>query len=396
MFQSDGKYYQFGDRSEPPYSDSNETFYDHFGTSVEELPHYSSSTPESLGQYAFSNIMGYNGTVISEEIGPHNLRSYYAVAGNQRWLIAETFGFGDPEDYVVDLDGDGITELLAYVTYGGDGARRAYVYQRRGDKIYLGTFSTEGLRNFNDWGANSTWSEYEPSTGIFRLHYAQKGRDDYAVIGTREVARFQFDVFTPAPPDITPLSAEELSWFNETFYPIVYDKQGNPISVNPVSGLFSSYYDDVRNMDFEEFMRYFPGDGSFASDAEFEALKTVEAWLFDWVETRGDMPVPIHKYQARIVDTVLKENAGITTADLDTSDVAYLADYDAFYNYTSDFGPGMFTCTRGEVDGDIVRLYEEFETGTDMLTLRKVGNNYQIVAHQCLEGDNNAERVYGR
>jgi hypothetical protein len=196
--------------------------------------------------------------------------------------------------------------------------------------------------------------------------------------------------------DSKPLSAEELSWFNETFYPIVYDKQRNPISVNPVSGFFSSYYDDVRNMDFEEFMRYFPGDGSFASDAEFEALKTVEAWPFDWVETRDDMPVPIHKYQARIVDMVLKENAGITTADLDTSDVAYLEDYDAFYNYTSDFGPGMFTCTRGEVDGDIVRLYEELETGTDMLTLQKVGNNYQIVAHQCIEGDNNAERVYGR
>jgi len=193
-----------------------------------------------------------------------------------------------------------------------------------------------------------------------------------------------------------PLSAEELSWFNETFYPIVYDKQGNPISVNPVSGFFSSYYDDVRSMDFEEFMRYFPEDGSFASDAEFEALKNVEAWPFGWVETRDDMPVPIHKYQARIVDMVLKENAGITTADLDTSDVAYLADYDAFYNYTSDFGPGMFTCTRGEVDGDIVRLYEELETGSDMLTLRKVGNEYQIVAHQCLKGDNNAERVYGR
>jgi len=193
-----------------------------------------------------------------------------------------------------------------------------------------------------------------------------------------------------------PLSAEELSWFNETFYPIVYDKQGNPISVNPVSGFFSSYYDDVRSMDFEEFMRYFPEGGSFASDAEFEALKNVEAWPFDWVETRDDMPVPIHKYQARIVDMVLKENAGITTADLDTSDVAYLADYDAFYNYTSDFGPGMFTCTRGEVDGDIVRLYEELETGSDMLTLRKVGNEYQIVAHQCLKGDNNAERVYGR
>ena len=37
----------------------------------------------------------------------------------------------------------------------------------------------------------------------------------------------------------------------------------------------------------------------------------------------------------------------------------------------------------------------ESETGTDMLTLRKVGNSYQIVAHQCIEGDNGTERYYG-
>ena len=346
-------------------------------------------------RYEFTDILGCNGYVVSESYSGWKLRTYYAAVGGQEWPVAETFGFGEAEDYVVDLDGDGITELVANVTYGGDGARRAYVYQRRGEEIYLGTFSTENLPNLNDWGVNSTWSEYDPSTSTFRLHYAQKGREEYAVLETKELSRFQFDVFRPAPPVVTLLTDKELTQFNETFYPIVYDKQGNPIGVNPLSGFFSSYYDDVRNLDFEEFMRYFPEDGSFASDAEFEALKGVDAWPFDWVETRDDMPVPIHKYQARIVDMVLKENAGITTADLDTSDVAYLADYDAFYNYTSDFGPGMFTCTRGEGIGDIIRLYEELETGTDMLTLRKVGDNYQIVAHQCIEGDNNAERVYG-
>ena len=196
-------------------------------------------------------------------------------------------------------------------------------------------------------------------------------------------------------PNQQPLSAEELSWFNETFQPFVYDERGEPIGVNPWSCFFTSYYDDVRNLNFEEFMRYFPQSRSFTSDAEFEALKSLEVWPFDWVETREDMPVPISKYPASLVNMALKEYAGITTADLDTSGVAYLPEYDAYYNYTSDFGPGMFTCTRGEVIGDIVRLYEELETGTDMLTLRKVGNNYQIVAHQCIEGNNGAEAFYG-
>lgn len=197
-------------------------------------------------------------------------------------------------------------------------------------------------------------------------------------------------------PNQQPLSAEELSWFNETFQPFVYDKRGEPIGVNPWSCFFTSYYDDVRDLDFVEFMRYFPGDGSFVSDEEFAALSKLETFPFyGEVSTRADMPVPVSRYPARLVNQVLKEYAGITTADLDISGLEYLPEYDAFYNYTSDFGPGMFTCTRGEVDGDIVRLYEELETGTDMLALRKVGSNYQIVAHQCIEGNNGAEAFYG-
>ena len=43
VFQSGGKFYQFGDRANPPYYDSNEAFYKHFGTSIEELPHYQTS-----------------------------------------------------------------------------------------------------------------------------------------------------------------------------------------------------------------------------------------------------------------------------------------------------------------------------------------------------------------
>ena len=183
------------------------------------------------------------------------------------------------------------------------------------------------------------------------------------------------------------LSAEEVEAFNQMFQPILYDKQGEPIGVNPWSCFFTSYYDDVRKLDFEEFMRYFPGDGSPTSDAEFEALKTVKVWPFDWVETREDMPVPISNYPARLVNAVLKEYAGITAADLDTSDVAYLSEYDAYYNYTSDFGPGMFTCTRGERKGDMVYLYEELDQSTDLLILQGQDGAYQVVSHQRLEGD---------
>ena len=131
-------------------------------------------------------------------------------------------------------------------------------------------------------------------------------------------------------------------------------------------------------------MRYFPGDGSQVTDAEFEALRKVDGWPFDWEESLEKMSVPVHKYPKRLVDLILGEYAGISTAGLNTKDVAYLPEYDAYYNYTSDFGPGMFACARGERDGDTIRLYSEGDT--KLLTLRRVGDvSYRFVSHQLLE-----------
>ena len=181
-----------------------------------------------------------------------------------------------------------------------------------------------------------------------------------------------------------PLTQEETNWFNDWFEPIVQDKLGNDIGVNPRCCFLTSYYDDVTELNFEEFMRYFPGDGSQTSEAEFEALREVAGWPFGQVESLEKMPVPVHNYSKRLVDLILGEYAGISTEDLDTSDVAYLPEYDAYYNYTSDFGPGMFVCTRGERDGDAIRLYSV--NGTDLLTLLQVDDtSYQIVSLQRLE-----------
>lgn len=207
--------------------------------------------------------------------------------------------------------------------------------------------------------------------------------DEYIDIRTGDVAAF-IRSHQAGESGAEPLTAEEVAWFNDWFEPIVQDKQGNDIGMNPCCCFLTSYYDDVTELNFEEFMRYFPGDGSQTSEAEFEALREVDGWPFGWVESLEKMPVPVHKYPKRLVDLILGEYAGISTADLNTKDVAYLPEYDAYYNYTSDFGPGMFVCTRGERDGDIIRLYSV--NGTDLLTLRQVDDtSYQIVSLQRLE-----------
>ena len=186
-------------------------------------------------------------------------------------------------------------------------------------------------------------------------------------------------------PGLRFLTREEIDQINAAFSPIIFDKQGNAIGTNVWSCFFTSYYDDVRDMDFAAFLAYFPGDGSKVDEAEFGVLKEQEDFPFGKIESLEDMPVPVHKYPVRIINLILKAYAGITVDDLDTSGVNYLPEYDAIYNYTSDAGFGMFTCTSGEIDGDVVRLYEEFHYGTDMLILKKEESNYRIIAHQRLE-----------
>ncbi|BAK99666.1 peptidase M56 family protein [Oscillibacter valericigenes Sjm18-20] len=144
------------------------------------------STAENTVSYepgtgTFTDILGYNGIQVTTctDYG-WGSRTYYGQASDGSLTpIAESFGFlnkldgKQPEDYSVDLDGDGQKELVCNVTYNGDGARRAYVYQRRSDGIYRGDLSTEGLPDFNDWGVNASWSEYNADENVFWLHYDQ-------------------------------------------------------------------------------------------------------------------------------------------------------------------------------------------------------------------------------
>ena len=190
-----------------------------------------------------------------------------------------------------------------------------------------------------------------------------------------------------------PLMAEELLYFRQytesiwTEYDAEWD--GYRSGSTEISCFFTSFYDDVRKLNFDDSMRYFPGDRNNpaqTTDAESEALTHVEGWPF----TEPDkMPVPIHKYPRSRVDAVLLKYAGITTAELDTTGVAYLAEYDAFYTYTSDFGPGTFIPYYGEKTENIVRLWDipaEYDGSTNeskCLTLQKSGEDWRILSYQA-------------
>jgi hypothetical protein len=184
--------------------------------------------------------------------------------------------------------------------------------------------------------------------------------------------------------EIVPLTADEVAQYNKTFEQILYDAKGNP-GLNPLCPFLTSYYDKPEDMNLLEFLRYFPSEKDVTDQTEFEALKAHDNWSFGPKATLDTMPVPIHRIPAVSVNDAMKKYAGITLKDLSgvgTKGVKYLKQYDAYYTFTSDFGPGFFSCTRGEKQGDIVRLYGETAT----LTLKIKGGGFLFVSRREPDG----------
>lgn len=155
----------------------------------------------------------------------------------------------------------------------------------------------------------------------------------------------------------------------------------------PVSGFFTSSYDDVRALDFAAFLCYFPDNGTLNAGDEAEAAALAALPGYPWDMSPGD--VPTHRITRASVDAALERYAGITAAELaDTSGVPYLEEYDAWYTFTSDFGPGTFACTGGEVDeaaGTALLWTEPREDGGRAeLALQRDGESWHIRSHRIV------------
>lgn len=87
----------------------------------------------------FEDILGYSGFILYREEN-HAKHGYYcAVEDGKTFCIAETWGTNEreAENFVHDVDDDGITELICNVTYV-DGGVRTYVYHNDGMQILRG------------------------------------------------------------------------------------------------------------------------------------------------------------------------------------------------------------------------------------------------------------------
>ena len=190
------------------------------------------------------------------------------------------------------------------------------------------------------------------------------------------------------------LSQQELDAYNAVTDCTIRDESGDitGMDIHPASYFLTSYYGNVRDLNFEEFLRYFPQDGSISDEAEFEALKNLEGWPFKHAESMEQMLVPIHKISAASVNEVLRAYGGITAADLSNTDgVFYLKDYDAYYTYTSDFGFSSFAAESGQQVENYVYLYGNLnDRNRSVLTLRLTPgtDGWQFVSYLPLVSGN--------
>lgn len=160
---------------------------------------------EDVSADPFTDIMGWDGFRLTERQGlavedpaeDWSIRTYYAVESGASRQIAESFGWGEPQDYSVDLDGEGEKELVSGVTYGGDGRQSVYIYQRRGDEVWRGTLSMKDLPGREDRGAASSGVFYDPERNVFRIRYALMGQEGYGLLETTGLERVEFTPYAP-------------------------------------------------------------------------------------------------------------------------------------------------------------------------------------------------------
>ena len=101
-------------------------------------------------------------------------------------LIGTCFGFfedGDPIPfYIVDLDNDGVHELITECTFGGDGAERVFIFRNNNGVIEYGDFDSESFFADNELGSDAEMAysvTFDKASGMPMLVHNYEGTGIY-------------------------------------------------------------------------------------------------------------------------------------------------------------------------------------------------------------------------
>ena len=193
-------------------------------------------------------------------------------------------------------------------------------------------------------------------------------------------------------PYLRALTEEEVARVNEAFEPFV-QLADNVYGSSEICCFFTSNYDNPAQINLEEFLRYCPiGLSNSLGEEDTEDFLAVMELDNGWIDPDRelsspiDLPVPVHRYPRAEVSALLQKYAGVAVEELDWEGCLYVEEYDAFYNFTSDAGPGFFPCAGGEVSGDTAVLWSDPDEKGDRcrLTLQKNGDRWLFQSHYTI------------
>lgn len=124
---------------------------------------YDYLTPEDISAESFEECLGHRGFCLYKR---HSTASfyfyevdYYAIE-EEFELLAYRWGSRDQDFYEVDVDGDGVDELICNVMWMGDGAMDALIYHFDGEKVLRGRGSDLLDEPIDFYGVGSIMTEY--------------------------------------------------------------------------------------------------------------------------------------------------------------------------------------------------------------------------------------------
>lgn len=175
--------------------------------------------------------------------------------------------------------------------------------------------------------------------------------------------------------DVTPLTAEELNYFNG-------NKFFNGEDFNIRNQFLSSLYDTPEKIDLYELFYCGSNQRVYTTEVEIAAVIAQNGW-------NGAPECGCDKISRTDMDAVLTKYTGRALADTDKIGLDkfnYLKEYDAYYHFHGDTNyRAKITFARGEREGDIIRLFYNdtfMADGNKVLTLREMNGGYLFISNK--------------
>ncbi len=132
---------------------------------------------DAMIRVGFQDLLGYDGYFITRKESTPTETTYYAVEGDETFIIANSYGF-ERDDYFIDVDGDGVRELICNVC-AGDGGQNTLIYRRYEDGIRVAYASQLLDKEYDDLGVYSLVTLYDGVYDRIEIAYWLEDLQDY-------------------------------------------------------------------------------------------------------------------------------------------------------------------------------------------------------------------------